>query len=107
MAYARKYDITERSVKIDTRPIVIWWRIFSGPRRSNFPKSLDPGMIESPVPLDCIVMTMMRSTAIMMRRVFISEKVNSIGKMEKSAVLYKGIVFLQILVFFAFCEVLR
>ena len=35
--------------KREMSPIVIRWRMSSPPRRSNLPKSLDPGTIESPV----------------------------------------------------------
>lgn len=57
--------------------MVIWWSIFSGPRRSNFPKSFDPGTIESPAHFDCIMITritMMATRVISIWRMFICMK---------------------------------
>jgi hypothetical protein len=54
-----KYDTSESPINATIRTIVALWRIFSGPRRSNLPKSPDPGMIESPAPLDWSPTTMM------------------------------------------------
>lgn len=59
--YAMKYTIVDVTTKRETRVMVIRCNMSSPPRRSNFPKSLDPGTIESPDPFAwSITMTMMR-----------------------------------------------
>ena len=50
--YAIQYNAIERTVNNTTKAIVAWCRTFSGPRRSNFPKSSVPCTIERPEPLD-------------------------------------------------------
>ena len=63
--YAMKYTMVDIATKSTTRPIVILWSTSSPPRRSNFPKSLDPGTIESPVPFAwSITITMIRTETI-------------------------------------------
>jgi hypothetical protein len=52
--YPIKYAAIDVATNTTIIPIVILWRIFSGPRRSNFPKSFEFGMIESPDPFACI-----------------------------------------------------
>ena len=58
-----KYDIRARPINVTIRAIVALWSTFSHPRRSNLPKSPEPGMIESPFPLDCSPTTMIISMA--------------------------------------------
>jgi hypothetical protein len=74
-------------------PIVILWRIFSGPRRSNFPKSFEFGMIESPEPFACIITKRMTTTAR-------SDSMYVIKWYVKSGIYYEILHFLQIFGFF-------
>lgn len=74
-------------------PIVRVWRIFSGPRRSNFPKSFEFGTIESPDPFAWIITRRMTHTARTERRIVIKMLV-------KSRIYYEIFLFLQIFGFF-------
>jgi hypothetical protein len=67
--YAMKYAMTAVITKTAMSPIVMRWSMSSPPRRSNFPKSPVPGTIERPVPLACIITTMMMRTESMKRRI--------------------------------------
>ncbi len=65
--------------------MVIRWSVFSGPRRSNFPKSLVLGTIERPFPFDCIAIRRIIRTlvTISMVRSVSSIKVNYRIKMDE------------------------
>ena len=65
-----KYDTRESPINAIIRPIVILCKTFSGPRRSNFPKSPEPGMIESPPPFAWSIVTTMMMSASMMSAIW-------------------------------------
>jgi Type IV secretion system pilin len=83
------------------RRIVAWWSVFSGPRRSNFPKSLLPGTIERPVPFDWIVTRTIMKVASMRSMIW---SACIILQKKISATSYKKKAILQIFGFFhIFC----
>ena len=69
VGYAMKYDTIAANTKTDISPIVSLWSINSPPRRSNLPKSLDPGTIESPFHFAWSITTMMMRIERTKRRV--------------------------------------
>jgi hypothetical protein len=66
-----RYDTSASATKSTTSTIVAVWSIFSPPRRSNFPKSPEPGMIESPAHFDWSPTTMMMMMARITSTMFI------------------------------------
>ncbi len=81
--------------------MVAWWSVFSGPRRSNLPKSLLPGTIERPVPFAWMVTRTIMIVA-SMRRITLSACI--VLQKKISATSYKKKAILQIFGFFhIFC----
>lgn len=64
-----KYTIVAIITKREISPIVIRWRMSSPPRRSNLPKSPDPGTIDRPEPLAWIITMIIMRTERMRRSV--------------------------------------
>lgn len=98
--YAKKYERSEARINTTISPIVIWWRIFSGPRRSNFPKSLEFGTIERPVHFACSMTTTMIKTERMIRKICIRFLVKN--NQQKLRYYIKDSFFCKFCLFFGF-----